>query len=130
MKTFEKVLAFALALCLCGGLAVSAAAVTFTDAHGNVIELDDALEAYAEVPLFGAGNAARKGETNLGDLWTLRVSSIPAFLLLYPQHLMDSLAHTSTQKYLCKDEEKRECLKVNFSCWKVLFIILGHTNCK
>ena len=70
MKTIEKALAFALALCLCGGLAVSAAAVTFTDAHGNVIELDDALEAYAEVPLFGAGNAARKGETNLGDLWT------------------------------------------------------------
>ena len=70
MKTFEKVLAFALALCLCGGLAVSAAAVTFTDAHGNVIELDDALEAYAEVTLCGANNAARKGETNLGDLWT------------------------------------------------------------
>ena len=39
------------------------------DAHGNVIELDDSLEAYAAVTLVGADNAARQGETNLGDLW-------------------------------------------------------------
>ena len=32
--------------------------------------LDDTLEAYAEVALLGADDAARKGETNLGDLWT------------------------------------------------------------
>jgi len=48
--------------------AVTAAASTFTDAHGNVIELDDALEAYASVSLTG-GEAARAGETNLGDFW-------------------------------------------------------------
>ena len=70
MKMLEKMLAFALALCLCCTIAAPAVAVTFTEAHGNVIELDDALEAYAEVTLFGAKNAARQGETNLGDLWT------------------------------------------------------------
>ncbi|MBR3019202.1 MAG: 5'-nucleotidase C-terminal domain-containing protein [Clostridia bacterium] len=70
MKTIEKLLALALALCLCFSAAVTASAATFTDAHGNVIELDDSLEAYAEAVLHGADNAARKGETNLGDLWT------------------------------------------------------------
>ena len=70
MEYFKKTLAFVLALCLCCGLAVDASASTFTDAHGNVIELDDTLEAYAETVLFGAEDAARKGETNLGDLWT------------------------------------------------------------
>lgn len=68
MKLLEKMLALALILCLAGGL--NASASTFTDAHGNVIELDDSLEAYAETALFGANDAARKGETNLGDLWT------------------------------------------------------------
>lgn len=70
MKFFEKVLAASLALCLLCGLAVSASAVTFTDAHGNEVELDDSLEAYTDVVLCGADDAARKGETNLGDLWT------------------------------------------------------------
>ncbi len=42
----------------------------FTDAHGNVITLDDSIEAYSTVTLYGADDAARKGETNLGDLWT------------------------------------------------------------
>ena len=42
----------------------------FTDAHGNVLELDDSLEALSAVTLFGANDAARKRETNLGDLWT------------------------------------------------------------
>ena len=69
MKMFEKAIVMILALCLCCGLAVSASAVTFTDAHGNVIELDDTLEAYTGAALIGAENAARKGETNLGDLW-------------------------------------------------------------
>ena len=69
MRTIEKMVALTLALCLCLSLAASASAATFTDAHGNVIELDESLEAYAEVPLHGADNAARKGETNLGDLW-------------------------------------------------------------
>ena len=32
--------------------------------------MDDTLEAYSEVLLTGADDAARKGETNLGDLWT------------------------------------------------------------
>ena len=68
MKIFEKTLALALALCLC--LAVTASAATFTDAHGNVIELDESLEAYASATLVGADNAARAAETNLGDLWT------------------------------------------------------------
>ena len=68
MKIFRRMLALALALYLCCGFAASAA--TFTDAHGNVIELDDTLEAYTENALYGADNAARKGETNLGDLWT------------------------------------------------------------
>ena len=70
MKMFEKALAFALVLCLCCGLALPASAVTFTDAHGNEIELDDSMEAYTEYALLGADHAGRKGETNLGNLWT------------------------------------------------------------
>ena len=70
MKTLEKMIAWVLALCLCSGMAATAFASTLTDAHGNVIELDDTLEAYTEHVLYGAENAARKGETNLGDLWT------------------------------------------------------------
>ena len=63
----SKIFALLLALCL---ISSAACAATFTDAHGNVIELDDSLEAYAAVTLVGADNAARQGETNLGDLWT------------------------------------------------------------
>ena len=70
MKTLEKIVALALALCLWCWIALTASASTFTDAHGNVIELDGSLEAYTENVLYGAENAARKGETNLGDLWT------------------------------------------------------------
>ena len=66
----KKLLSLLLALCLTLSLALPGLAVTFTDAHGNVIELDDTLEAYTETALFGAEHAARKGETNLGDLWT------------------------------------------------------------
>ena len=69
MKAMTKTLCLALALCLICGLAAGASASTFTDAHGNVIELDDSLEAYTEHVLYGADDAARKGETNLGDLW-------------------------------------------------------------
>ena len=65
-KLFCMLLTLCLALCVAG----TALAVTFTDAHGNVIELDDALEAYTEYALCGADDAARKAETNLGDLWT------------------------------------------------------------
>ena len=64
---FSKILTLLLALCL---LASTACASTFTDAHGNEIELDDSLEAYTAVTLVGANDAARQGETNLGDLWT------------------------------------------------------------
>lgn len=65
----KKVLSLMLAFCLL--LSSSCAlASTFTDAHGNEIELDDSLEAYSAVTLSGADNAARKAETNLGDLWT------------------------------------------------------------
>ena len=69
MKLAEKFAALALCLCLCLTLANTAFAVTFTDAHGNAVELDDSLEAYANAALIGADDAARKGETNLGDLW-------------------------------------------------------------
>ena len=68
MNVFRKTLSIALALCLLCA-AISASAATFTDAHGNVIELDETLEAYADCTLYGADDAARKGETNLGDLW-------------------------------------------------------------
>ena len=69
MNAVKKTLCLALALCLLCGLAACAAASSFTDAHGNTIELDDSLEAYAGFTLRGADDAARKGETNLGDLW-------------------------------------------------------------
>ncbi len=69
MTQLKKALALSLALCLCCALFGAATAVSFTDAHGNVIELDDALEAYSACVLYGADNAGRKGETNLGDLW-------------------------------------------------------------
>lgn len=68
MNASKKLMCLFLALCLwCA--AASALAVTFTDAHGNVIELNETLEAYAENTLLGGDDAARKGETNLGDLW-------------------------------------------------------------
>ena len=70
MNAMKKTLSLALSLCLLCGLAVSASASTFTDAHGNIIELDDSLEAYTGFVLVGAEDAARKAETNLGDLWT------------------------------------------------------------
>ena len=67
MKTFAQIITLMLALCLCFCTAASAA--TFTDAHGNEIELDESLEAYTEHTLYGAEDASRMGETNLGDLW-------------------------------------------------------------
>ncbi len=70
MMMLRKSLALILALCLCCGLAASASASTFTDAHGNTVELDDSLEAWSGAVLSGADDAARKAETNLGDLWT------------------------------------------------------------
>ena len=70
MTGMKRVLGLILAVCLVCGLAGSVSASTFTDAHGNEIELDDSLEAYAGFVLYGADDAARKGETNLGDLWT------------------------------------------------------------
>ena len=70
MNAMKRILSLAIVLCLFCGLASCASASTFTDAHGNVIELDDSLEAYTGFVLAGASDAARKGETNLGDLWT------------------------------------------------------------
>ena len=69
MKSMKRLLGTVLALCLACSLCTAVFASTFTDAHGNVIELDDTLEAYTPAVLYGADNAARKGETNLGDLW-------------------------------------------------------------
>ena len=66
----HKLLTLLLALCLALSMTAAASAVTFTDAHGNVIELDSTLEAYTDYALDGANDAARKAETNLGDLWT------------------------------------------------------------
>ena len=68
MKRMKITLSLILALALLSGLTASAA--TFTDAHGNAIELDETLEAWTEAALYGADDAARRGETNLGDLWT------------------------------------------------------------
>ncbi|MBQ6595881.1 MAG: 5'-nucleotidase C-terminal domain-containing protein [Clostridia bacterium] len=70
MNELKKLFALALILCLASGLVLNASAAVFVDAHGNEIELDDSLEAYTENTLYGAEDAARKGETNLGDLWT------------------------------------------------------------
>ena len=70
MNVLKKILSLIMALCLFCGLAASASASTFIDAHGNEIELDDSLEAYTNYILYGADGAACKGETNLGDLWT------------------------------------------------------------
>lgn len=70
MCKLKKALRLALAFCLLCGLMASASASSFTDAHGNVIELDDSLDAYTGVTLYGADDASRKEETNLGDLWT------------------------------------------------------------
>ena len=63
----KKIIGFVLAAVLCLG-GISGFASTFTDAHGNTIELDETLEAYTDVRLLG-GDSARAGETNLGDLW-------------------------------------------------------------
>ena len=70
MKAVKNALPLMLVLCLLFSVPCSASAATFTDAHGNVIELDESLEAYTYVSLLGAEDAARRGETNLGDLWT------------------------------------------------------------
>ncbi|HPX70891.1 MAG TPA: hypothetical protein PLO47_04075, partial [Bacillota bacterium] len=69
MRPLKKTLAVLLFLCMLMSASASVFALSFTDAHGNVIELDESLEAYSEVTLHGADNAARAGETNLGDLW-------------------------------------------------------------
>ncbi len=69
MRPLKKTLAVLLVLCMLMSASASVFALSFTDAHGNVIELDESLEAYSEVTLHGADNAARAGETNLGDLW-------------------------------------------------------------
>ncbi len=69
MRILEKMTVLALALCLACGFAATASASTFLDAHGNEVELDDSLEAYTDYVLLGADDAARQGETNLGDLW-------------------------------------------------------------
>ncbi len=71
MKTTRKFFAVLLVVSLFATLAATpASASKYVDAHGNEIELDDSLEAYAEIALAGANDAARRDETNLGDLWT------------------------------------------------------------
>ncbi len=65
----KKLFVLLLTFCMFCGICFGAYASEYTDAHGNVIELDDSLEAYSEVLLNGADDAARKGETNLGDFW-------------------------------------------------------------
>ena len=71
MKKRNRFISLALTLGLAlSVMATSVSASKFVDAHGNEVELDDTLEAYSSVVLSGADNAARKAETNLGDLWT------------------------------------------------------------
>ncbi len=71
MKNTRTFVSLLLTLCMIFALAATpVSASKFIDAHGNEIELDDTLEAYTEAKLSGADDAARKGETNLGDLWT------------------------------------------------------------
>ncbi len=65
----SKFFSVMLVICLCLSAFAAVSASEYTDAHGNVIELDDTLEAYSETVLLGADDAARAGETNLGDLW-------------------------------------------------------------
>ena len=69
MKHSVRLITFILALALMISAPFSAHALTFTDAHGNQIELDETLQAYTENTLYGADDAARREETNLGDLW-------------------------------------------------------------
>ncbi len=83
MKIFEKAIAFILALCLCCGLSVSAFAVTYTDAHGNTIELDDSLEAYTASVLYGAD--AMMGE--ISPAIANAVASSAAYRVLIPMNL-------------------------------------------
>ena len=71
MKKRSRFISLALTLGLAlSVMATSVSASKFVDAHWNEVELDDTLEAYSSVVLSGADNAARKAETNLGDLWT------------------------------------------------------------
>ncbi len=70
MKAMRKTLILLLIPILFLACAHPASAVTFTDAHGNTVELDGSFEACAPFVLRGADDAARMGETNLGDLWT------------------------------------------------------------
>ena len=69
MNKLFKLFYLMLAVCLCFGSFAAVSASEFTDAHGNVIVLDETLEAYTEAALLGADDAARAGETNLGDFW-------------------------------------------------------------
>ena len=69
MDMKKRMIILALTLCLLCSMISTASAITFTDAHGNQIELDETLEAYSNVTLLGAAHAARQAETNLGDLW-------------------------------------------------------------
>ena len=69
MSAIRKTAVLILTLCLACGLGGAALASTFIDAHGNEIEFDGTLQAYAAVTLNGADKAAYRGETNLGDFW-------------------------------------------------------------
>ncbi|MBR6705743.1 MAG: 5'-nucleotidase C-terminal domain-containing protein [Clostridia bacterium] len=71
MNILKKAVSMILALSMCLSFALAEGTViSFTDAHGNILELDATLRAYTGCTLLGANGAARGGETNLGDLWT------------------------------------------------------------
>lgn len=70
----SKILAPLLALCL---FASTACASTFIDAHGNEIQLDDSLEAYAAVTLVGANDAARKAKPTSATCGRTRCAGSP-----------------------------------------------------
>ena len=68
----KKIFGILLALCLSFSLTTTAFASSFTDAHGNVIELDDTLEAYSTVALSGADNAGQKERPTLATCGPMR----------------------------------------------------------
>ena len=89
MKLFEKGMSFILAVALCCSLAAGAGASTFTDAHGNVIELDDSLEAYTASVLHGADGLPARGRPIWATCGRMRCAGLP-----FPGKSMNSSGRT------------------------------------
>lgn len=76
MKTTKRILGILLALCLSFSLTTTAFASSFTDAHGNVIELDDTLEAYSTVALSGADKRPESRRPTLATCGPMRSAGL------------------------------------------------------